>query len=125
MTQVTKITQQVDSIMASLGQLRDDEYETKITDLENDVSEKDQEIEDLENSRREIGFEPISEYSFNSFAGEMALYSSSLADDPVLDLFSTLAANIKPADLLDDLRRILSRYPDLVKRHALEHFVIT
>jgi enoyl-[acyl-carrier-protein] reductase (NADH) len=118
------ISDAVGSIEETVESMQAD-YSQKVDELEDELYSLDQKIEELEAEGAAVGFSITSEYSFNSMAGKMALFADNLADDSVLHLFSILAANIRSMDLHSDLLGVLSKYPELVKRLSLDHFLIT
>lgn len=61
----------------------------------------------------------ICEHQFTSMTGEMNLQSTSLADDQLLSTFKLLAQNIHPSDLNKKMMDILSEYPSLCKKLAI------
>jgi hypothetical protein len=119
-----KIHQTLDSIKDAAEQILDDSVEmeselnAKIKELEDEKEDLEEEIHEHE-SGYNIGFAPNSKYYFESMSGQMALCSSSLADDELLGIFKVLAENVRTSELTNKLKSVLSEYPALCNKLAI------
>lgn len=120
-----KLDAALDSVSDACESIEDDARE-----MDNDLESKDDEIKDLKENvstleqeaieqNIEIDFDHMVEHRFFSLSGQMALFSSTLSDDAPLELFKTLAENIKTSELEYHLKNILLKYPALCKKLAL------